>query len=190
MTKTSDEMPHSFCASDQYDTLSRALHWLMAIVFTWSYCSAVAHYLSSDSALDKLLWPYHKSAGLLLLVLLILRAGWSLLNRHNRPPSVNPAAAVGHALLYALMFLIPFIGLVRQYGSGREFSAFGLSIMAGLEGEKIQWMIDLGRNFHSLLGWTMLVLIVGHIGMVIAHSLRGKPQVLRRMTGSARRVWR
>ena len=123
-------------------------------------------------------------------MLLILRAGWNLLNRHNRPPSFNRAAAVGHAVLYALMFLIPVIGLVRQYGSGREFSAFGLPIMAGFEGDKIQWMIDLGRNFHSLLGWTMLVLIVGHIGMVIVHSLRGNPQVLRRMTGGARRLWR
>lgn len=190
MTKTSDDMPNSFCASERYDPVSRALHWLMAIVFSWSYCSAVVHYLSSDSALDKLLWPYHKSAGLLLLVLLILRAGWNLLNRHNRPPSVNRAASVGHAALYALMFLIPFIGLVRQYGSGREFSAFGVPIMAGFEGEKIQWMIDLGRNFHSLLGWTMLVLIVGHIGMVIVHYLCGNPQVLRRMTGNTRKIWR
>ena len=119
-----------------------------------------------------------------------MRAGWNLLNRHNRPPSVNRAAAVGHAVLYALMFLIPFIGLVRQYGSGSEFSAFGMPIMAGFEAEKIQWMIDLGRNFHSLLGWTMLVLIVGHIGMAIVHYLCGNPQVLRRMMGSTRRLWR
>lgn len=81
------------------------------------------------------------------------------------------------------MLLIPVIGLLRQYGSGREFSAFGLTIMEGLEGEKVQWMIDLGRDFHSELGWTMLVLIVGHIGAVLVHSLRGEPQVLRRMFG-------
>lgn len=187
MTKTHDEMP-PFSLCGQYDAVSRALHWLMAIVFTWSYCSAVVHYLSSDSALDKLLWPYHKPVGLLLLVLLILRAVWNLLNRHRRPPSLNRAAYIGHGALYALMFLIPFIGLMRQYGSGREFSAFGVPIMAGLEGEKIQWMIDLGRNFHSLLGWTMLVLIAGHIGMAILHYLQGKPQVWRRMTGRPHRL--
>ncbi|MCK3862924.1 cytochrome b [Pseudomonas sp. B329] len=167
--------------SDHYDVVSRALHWLMALVFTWIYCTAVAHYLASDSTVDKLLWPYHKPTGLLLLVLLILRASWNLLHRHRRPPSVNRWSSIGHGALYALMLLIPVIGLLRQYGSGREFSAFGLTIMEGLEGEKVQWMIDLGRDFHSELGWTMLVLMVGHIGAVLVHSLRGEPQVLRRM---------
>lgn len=184
--KDTFETPRS--PDDHYDAVSRTLHWLMALVFTWSYCTAVAHYLASDSALDKLLWPYHKPAGLLLLVLLILRAGWNLLQRHNRPPSVNRLASFGHGALYALMFLIPTIGLLRQYGSGREFSAFGLTIMQGFEGEKVQWMIDLGRDFHSELGWAMLVLIVGHIGAVILHALRGDTRVLRRMLGKVRRV--
>ena len=173
---------------EHYDAVSRALHWLMALVFTWSYCTAVVHYLASDSALDKLLWPYHKPAGLLLLVLLIVRAGWNLLHRHSRPPRVNRWASIGHGALYALMFLIPAIGLLRQYGSGREFSAFGLPIMDGFDGEKVQWMIDLGRDFHSELGWAMLVLIVGHIGAVILHSVRGDSRVLRRMLGKARRA--
>jgi cytochrome b561 len=173
--------------NDHYDSVSRALHWLMALVFTWSYCTAVVHYLASDSALDKLLWLYHKPAGLLLLVLLVVRANWNLLRRHNRPPSMNRFASVGHGVLYVLMFLIPTIGLLRQYGSGREFSAFGLTIMDGFEGEKVQWMIDLGRDFHSELGWAMLVLIVGHVGAVIVHSLRGESRVLRRMVGKVRR---
>jgi cytochrome b561 len=168
-----------------YDPVSRGLHWLMALLFAWMYCSAVTHNLLSDSALDKFLWPYHKPVGLLLLVLFMLRAGWSLLNRHNRPPSVNLLASIGHATLYGLMLLIPLIGLIRQYGSGRAFSAFGVEVMEGFEGEKIQWMIDLGSNFHSLLGWTMLVLIVGHIGAVILHHRQNNAQVLSRMTGRA-----
>ena len=166
-----------------YDSVSRGLHWLMALMFAWIYCSAIAHNLLSDSALDKFLWPYHKPVGLLLLMLLVLRAGWNLLKRHNRPPSVNLAASIGHGTLYGLMLLIPLIGLLRQYGSGRAFSAFGLQVMDGFEGEKVQWMIDMGSNFHSLLGWTMLVLIAGHIGAVILHYRQGSSQVWRRMTG-------
>lgn len=180
------ETPHT--PIDHYNRVTQALHWLMALVFTWSYCTAVVHYLASDSGWDKLLWPYHKPAGLLLLVLLVLRVGWNWLHRHNRPPCVSRWASIGHGALYMLMLLIPSIGLLRQYGSGREFSAFGLTIMEGFDGEKVQWMIDLGRDFHSELGWLMLVLIVGHVGAVIVHSLRGESQVLRRMTGRVRRA--
>lgn len=171
---------------EHYDSVSRAVHWLMFLLFAWIYCSAITHYLASDSALDKWLWPFHKPVGLLLLVLLILRASWSLLNQHRRPISISRFAAAGHGMLYALMFLIPLIGMIRQYGSGRAFSAFGVQVMEGFEGEKIQWMVDLGSNFHSLLGWTMLVLILGHVGAVVMHYRQGDKQVLRRMTRGVR----
>lgn len=171
----------------RYDAVSRGLHWLMALLFFWMYCSAATHYLFSDSVLDKLLWPYHKPVGLVLFVLIILRAGWSLQSRHYRPESLNVAAHIGHKVLYVLMLLIPLIGLLRQYGSGRAFSAFGLPVMEGFEGEKIQWMIDLGSEFHSLLGWVMAVLILGHISAVVLHYRRGESQVLRRMLGKTQK---
>ena len=169
----------------RYGVVSRSLHWAMALAFTWIYCTTCAHYLLSDSALDKFLWPTHKQVGLLLMGLLVLRVVWSLLNRHRRPPSINLGAHLGHLVLYGFMFAIPFLGLLRQYGSGRAFSAFGLPVMAGFQGEKVQWMIDLGSNFHSLLGWTLLVLIVGHIGAVVLHCVKGDRQILLRMAGQA-----
>ncbi|WP_230960046.1 cytochrome b/b6 domain-containing protein, partial [Pseudomonas fluorescens] len=80
---------------EHYDSVSRAVHWLMFLLFAWIYCSAITHYLASDSTLDKWLWPFHKPVGLLLLVLLILRAGWRLLNQHRRPLSISRFAAAG-----------------------------------------------------------------------------------------------
>ncbi|MDP9528387.1 cytochrome b [Pseudomonas protegens] len=167
----------------RYGAVSRGLHWAMALAFAWIYCSTAAHYLLEDSALDKFLWPTHKQVGLLLMGLLLVRLLWSLLNRHRRPPSLNLAARLGHGLLYVGMFAIPFLGLLRQYGSGRAFSAFGLPVMSGFEGPKIQWMTDLGNSFHSLLGWTLLVLIAGHVAAVILHCVKGQGHILRRMAG-------
>ncbi len=169
----------------RYGAISRGLHWAMALAFIWIYSTASAHYLLADSALDEFLWATHKPVGLLLMVLLLVRVVWSLLNRHRRPPSLNLAATLGHGLLYAGMFAIPFLGLLRQYGSGRAFSAFGLPVMNGFEGAKIQWMTDLGNTFHSLLGWTLLVLIVGHVAALVLHCIKGQGHVLRRMVGTA-----
>lgn len=167
----------------RYGAISRLLHWAMALAFAWIYSSTGAHYLMADSALDKFLWPTHKQVGVLLMVLLLVRVFWSLLNRHRRPPSLNLAATLGHGVLYAAMFAIPFLGLLRQYGSGRAFSAFGLPLMSGFEGPKVQWMTELGNSFHSLLGWTLLVLIAGHVAVVILHCVKGQGHVLRRMAG-------
>lgn len=171
----------------RYGTITRVLHWLMAIAFAWVYCSAVAHYLLSESALDSFLWPWHKPVGLLLIVMLLVRVGWAWFNRKHRPASFSKASHWGHSLLYAFMFAVPFLGLLRQYGSGRAFSAFGLPVMSGFEGEKIQWMTDLGSNFHSLLGWTLLVFITGHIGAVMVHRLLGHSDILQRMLGGSKR---
>ncbi|ERO63974.1 cytochrome b [Pseudomonas piscis] len=171
-------------SKERYGAVSRGLHWAMALAFAWIYSTAGAHYLLADSALDEFLWPTHKQVGLLLMALLLVRVLWSLLNRRRRPPSLNLAATLGHGLLYVGMFAIPFLGLLRQYGSERAFSAFGLPVMSGFEGPKIQWMTDLGNNFHSLLGWTLLVLILGHVAALILHCAKGQGHILRRMLGA------
>ena len=49
------------------------------------------------------------------------------------------------------------------------------------EGDRIEWMTALGSNFHGLLGWTLLVLIVGHAGMAIWHRRAGDQDALARM---------
>ncbi|POA59223.1 MULTISPECIES: cytochrome b [unclassified Pseudomonas] len=175
-------------SKQRYGAVSRGLHWAMALAFAWIYSTAGAHYLLADSALDEFLWPTHKQVGLLLMALLLARVLWSLLNRRRRPPSLNLAATLGHGLLYVGMFAIPFLGLLRQYGSGRAFSAFGLPVMSGFEGPKIQWMTDLGNNFHSLLGWILLVLILGHVAALILHCAKGQGHILRRMLGNASAV--
>src|SRR5690606_9398411 len=122
---------------------------------------------------DKFMWANHKSVGATLMVLVLLRLLWWAVNAGNRPPAVSKLARCGHIALYAFMFAVPCIGLIRQYGSGKAFSPWGLSFMAGFEGEKIEWMTNLGGGFHGLFGWTLLVLIVGHIGAALWHRRRG-----------------
>lgn len=116
------------------------------------------------------------------MLLVVLRAGWALLQRDRRPPSLSGAAHWGHGVLYVLMFAIPALGLLRQYGSARAFEPFGLPLMAERPGEKIEWMVDLGGLLHGEIGWLLLALIVGHVAMVVRHRRRGE-DVLRRMRG-------
>lgn len=164
-----------------YSRVSRYLHWGMAILFAWQFSSVGTRVLLPDSALDELLWSTHRPLGALLMLLVVVRLVWALLERGTRPPALNAAARFGHLALYALMVMVPLIALLRQYGSGRAFSPFGIPLMSGFEGDGIEWMTALGSNFHGLLGWTLLALTVGHAGMAIWHRRVGNQDVLVRM---------
>jgi len=166
-----------------YGAVSRWLHWGMALLIAWQFATASARVLAKDSALDQFMWATHKPMGLLLLILALLRVAWLLSNAGRRPPSISTSARLGHLAMYALVIAIPTLALLRQYGSGRAFSPFGLSLMPGFEG-KIEWLMAPANLFHGWLGWLLLALIAGHIVMALLHGRRpGDEDVMRRMWG-------
>ena len=167
----------------RYGRVSRILHWGVALLIVWQFLSAAAHYFLEDTAIEAFFWPTHKPLGVLLLVLVVLRLLWALINISRRPTSVSLLAKFGHIALYSLMIAVPVTALIRQYGSSRAFEIFGIKIFSGFEGGKIQWMMDLGKNWHSELGWALLALIVGHIVMVMWHKRSAKNNTLPRMWG-------
>ena len=73
-------------SNDRYGTVSRVLHWGMALLLVWQFLSAGAHALLSDTAVEEFFWGTHKPLGFLLFVLIILRALWALINLSRRPP--------------------------------------------------------------------------------------------------------
>lgn len=169
-------------STEGYGIVSKVLHWGMALLILWQFLSAASRYFFEDTAIEAFFWPTHKTLGVILLVLMLLRLMWALINRSNRPPSVSLLSKTGHWAMYLLVIIIPILALLRQYGSGRTFDVLGLPIFDGFEGEKIQWMLDLGSDFHGELGWILLALIAGHTIMTYVHQkATPKKDVLARM---------
>lgn len=170
--------------NQNYGRVSRILHWGMALLLLWQFLSAASHFFFDDTAIEAFFWPSHKPMGLLLFVLIIIRIIWALMNVSNRPPSISWLARLGHITLYLLLLAIPALGLLRQYGSGRSFEVFGITIFSGFEGENIQWALDLGGLLHGELGWLLLALAIGHIIMSYWHKKsKSTVQVFSRMWG-------
>lgn len=163
-----------------YGTVSRLLHWLMFVIFLFMLGSAVAWEINEDyySLMD-----WHKSFGVLLLWLALLRLVWALLNARRRPGNNLPAKA-GHGILYLLMLAVPAVGLIRQYGSAREFVWFDLIAMPQAA-ERIEWMTQLGNQWHGTLAWIFFAAVAGHIVMAVVHQIKGD-KILNRMMGSRR----
>ncbi len=170
--------------AERYGLVSRLLHWGMALVLLWQLLSVAARVLLPDTAIDDFLWSTHRQTGFLLFVLIGFRIVWALANISRRPPSVSLAARLGHILLYVLLFAVPLLALVRQYGSGRAFEPFGIPLFSGFDGDSIAWMIQPASLAHGALGWTLFALIVGHILMAFWHRRQpGWTDVLPRMWG-------
>lgn len=155
--------------TDRYGQVSRALHWGMALLILWQFLSAGAHFLLADTAIEEFFWASHKPLGLLLFVMVVIRALWAMMNVARRPPSINLAAKTGHIALYLLLAVVPGLALLRQYGSGKSFEPLGIPIFSGFEAEEIGWMVAPGDWLHSWLGWLLLATILGHIFMVYWH---------------------
>lgn len=170
-----------FDNSHRYGSVTRFLHWGIALILLWQMFTVAVRVTLEDSALDAFTWSTHRPLGAILLLLGTIRLVWALVNWTRRPPALSLAARLGHIALYGLLIVVPALGLLRHYGAGRPFDVFGLPLFSGFDGE-IQWLMWLGNQFHSSLGWLLITLIVGHTAMVVWHRKRaGQVDVLPRM---------
>lgn len=173
----------------RYGLVSRALHWSMALMMLWQFAEPVMEKLFGESEAIEAFFdggPPHSVLGVILLALFVIRGAWGLASARRRGSHgtglANRLAKLGHLTLYALMFLIPFIGLLRAYGSGRGWGYFGFQLLPAT-GERIEWMVTAGNIGHGELAWLLCFLMVGHIVMALAHHFFLKDDTLRRMAG-------
>ena len=168
-----------------YGVISRMLHWLMAALFLWQFTSAILRVFIKDTALYSFFWSSHFTIGFSLLLLVLLRGIWGLLNlsgRPHKPGVMGKLAGVGHLVIYALMLAVPALALLRSYGNGRGFSAFGIQ-MFEQTGIQNAALTAPGNAFHGLLGWVLLAVIIGHVLMAMLHHFALRDNTLRHMTG-------
>lgn len=176
---------------ERYGLVTRILHWGMAIIFAWQFLGMIARVTLGRTPLVSTLVGTHSSVGALLFVLVVLRILWGLMNSLRRPAYQQGLlgffAKVGHWTLYALMFIVPLLALVRAYGSGRGFQPFGIPLFSAT-GEQIAWLTAPANAVHGLLAWVLLALIGGHILMALVHRYIIRDGVAERMLSDARQA--
>lgn len=168
----------------KYGLVTRILHWGMALLLLWQLGAVIAGEVLGETSFTDAIGSTHKPVGLLLFILAVVRAVWGLLNLSRRPRAhtglIGKMAVAGHVVLYGLLLFVPSVALIRQYGSGRPFEAFGLTIMPGGH-DKIEWMTKLGGDWHGELAWMLLAMIVLHLGMALFHQFVWKDDTFKRM---------
>jgi len=175
--------------SDRYGRLTRLLHWSIAALVLWQFLGMGLRLALGRTPLVSFFVGSHQKVGTVLFLLILLRVVWAFANRRNRPGHgaglLGLAARLGHLALYAAMALVPFLALLRAYGSERPFAPFGFQIFAAQQ-PPIGWMVGLGDALHGELAWLFLALIAGHAVMVGLHEGMWRDGTLSRMAGRRR----
>lgn len=168
-----------------FGRVTRALHWLMAagILGTMALGAYVAR---MEVGLSNLwLFGLHKTIGISLLALVILRLIW---RRLNPPPGPLPgpapwemALARGtHWLLYALMLAVPLSGWAYASATGLDVLIFNRVTLPGIAPVSEAWEDGL-RALHHLLTWTLFALVALHVAGALKRSLIARDGTLSRM---------
>lgn len=168
-----------------YGAVSQALHWLVVALvvmqFVWAW--RIQQLGLGRQRFD--LVNEHKSIGLTILALVLLRLVW----RYISPPPPFPAsmplwerqaAAIIHGLLYALLLALPLVGWAMSSAAGYGASWFGLVHLPDLVAQD-QDLMDRLQWLHAVLAWTLVLLVAGHVLAALRHQFVKKDDVLRRM---------
>lgn len=169
-------------SKERYGSITRIFHWGMALLIIWQFMKFFDRINDGEHWIGENIVSWHVSIGSLLLVLIVLRLIWAATQKNNRPeqePSTAFLVKAGHGLLYLGMLLLPITGLMIMIGNGYGWNPFGLGLIAR-GGAEIGWLATLG-SAHSLIAWSLLILVLGHAGIALLHHFVKKDGVLGRM---------
>src|SRR5436190_226315 len=117
--------------TDHYPATSKLLHWLVALCVLTTAPVAIAMVRVSPGPVQDALYNFHKSLGVLILVLMVLR----LINRLAvgapvADPGIEPwqqtLSSIVHTSLYALLLVMPVVGHIANSAYGAATPFFGL----------------------------------------------------------------
>ena len=170
----------------RYGLLTRAVHWIAAVLVIAAFALGLSTDLWPRGAPRDLALTVHYSLGTLVLALLLVRVLRRLLARPlpDLPGTSRVAAwaATGiHWALYAAMVALPCTGALDRWARGRPLSPFGLDLPPPfpVPGGRI-W-----EQVHELIAYALIALALAHAAAALWHHFVLRDSILQRMLPSA-----
>lgn len=179
--------PEAGATRSRYSGGAILFHWTIAVLIV---ANLVGAWLTEDweGPARATIMGIHKATGFTILVLSLLRGAWRL--AHRPPPfpaTIGRIEAVGarivHGLFYVLMIAIPVSGwlMISAAGERRPFHWYGFFDLPFLPVQGNRALGDMAHDFHELLGYGLVVLLVLHVAGAFKHHLTDAPGFITRM---------
>lgn len=167
----------------RYTRVAITLHWTIAILIVTNLTIGLLH----ESLLKGTL-PLHKSIGMLILLLALVRLGWRI---SHRPPPLPASvkrwekglSATVHWLFYALMILIPLSGWIFTSANLKRhpLDFFGVFPLPMFPVPQDKAIASAWADRHELMAYLMIALLLLHVAGVLRHRFVQRDGVLDRM---------
>lgn len=168
-----------------YGIIAQVLHWCVAaLIFVQLPLGLYAANLPVSMA--RLKWlSYHKSLGMTILLLMMLRLCWRWIDAPPALPGTissweRRAALSIHRALYVVPMLAMFAGWLYASAAGLSVNWFGWLLIPDLIAKNTELAPLFKQLHHGLVGLLVLVLIV-HIGAAARHAFVLSDDVVQRM---------
>jgi len=177
--------------NNHYSPVAKMLHWLVAGMIVLQFVLAKMADIASDegSAVRELaLLANHKSVGITILALAIVRLVWRQKNQPPALPDAIPqwqvtASQLSHWSLYALLFAMPITGWLMSSASAYSVSWFNLFQLPVFVAPNPEAK-EVFQETHETLSKLLVLVATVHIGAAIKHALIDKDRVLQRMVST------
>lgn len=172
----------------RYGLVSRILHWGVALTVFGLF--ALGLWMVGLDYYDT--WrkagpDLHKSIGLTLFAVMVIRVVWRMLS--PPPPALASyskltriAASAGHLFLYVALFTVMFAGYLISTADGVGIPVFGLfevpALISGLPNQA-----DNAGTIHLYLAWAIVIFAVLHGLAALKHHFIDRDVTLKRMLG-------
>jgi cytochrome b561 len=169
-----------------FGLVTRILHWAMALLILGmlAFGTRIA---GMEPGLANL-WMYglHKSLGLILLALVLIRLLW---HRLSPPPApLGPQntwsarlARIVHGTIYLLLLAVPISGWVASSASGLDVMLFDRWVIPPIAPVSEAWE-NAGWAAHSVLTKLLMALLLLHVAGALKRQMEGD--------GTVTRMWR
>jgi cytochrome b561 len=173
----------------RWGAIAQLLHWLIVLFIVAQFTLATLFEQLPAGAKKLTLLSRHKSIGITILMLALVRLAWRWSNpTPTLPDTLKPyertLARLTHALLYVLLFAVPLSGWLMSSARGFPVSWFGFLQLPDLV-PKNKALYEALLTTHGILAWTLGVVATVHLVAALKHHFVLKDDVLRRMLPSS-----
>ena len=178
-------------AGQHYGSTAKILHWAVAGLIVAQYALANLAELAAEAGAQVrqlALLANHKSVGVSILALALVRLAWRVAHRPPPLPAAMPrwqavASKISHGLLYALLLATPLSGWLMSSASAYSVSWFNLLQLPDFVAPDAE-LKEVLEGIHEFLALLLAAAAGVHILAAFKHALIDRDGVLRRMTSA------
>jgi len=181
----------------RFSNIAISLHWLMAFLIVAML--ALGKFMVGLDQTDPLrfsLVQWHKTVGILILLLAVGRLIWRVTHVSPPHPANAPAwerlaSSVSHVVLYALLFIAPITGWMLVSVSPLDIDTLLFNVIPWPHIPWLDNIVDkqaatkLFEEVHEIATGILIALLLLHVAAALKHHFVDKDTVMRRMLPSS-----